>query len=135
MTEDRVDDSTQRSEDARPRRKLAAVLLAVFTGGWSWIYTWRWDSKKFLLGVVVPIVVVIVLLLSKATYVRMAGHYVDSILPPPETAQFIMGVSGLLQAYGPFVFVVLLSGMWWLWPVILQTARSSDTFRRYPNRI
>jgi zinc-ribbon domain len=33
-----------------PRSKGVAILLAVFLGGWTWLYTYKRDAKKFWIG-------------------------------------------------------------------------------------
>jgi len=37
----------------RPKSKVVAVLLAVFLGHWTWVYTYRKNTWKFWLGLVI----------------------------------------------------------------------------------
>ncbi|HKG21607.1 MAG TPA: hypothetical protein VKC34_06875 [Blastocatellia bacterium] len=37
---------------AERKDRVAAILLAVFLGGWTWVYTYRRDSWKFWLVLV-----------------------------------------------------------------------------------
>ena len=39
------------------KSKTTAVLLAVFLGGWTWLYTYQKDSWKFWLGIVLSLIV------------------------------------------------------------------------------
>ena len=41
----------------QPKRKKTSVLLAVFLGFWSWLYTWRKDWPQFIVGAVLHCVV------------------------------------------------------------------------------
>jgi len=38
------------------KRKMTAVLIAFFAGLFTWIYTWRKDKKKFLIGLILYVV-------------------------------------------------------------------------------
>ncbi len=42
-----------------PKDKTVAVLLAVFLGPWTWLYTYQRDSQKFWIGLVLYIVGII----------------------------------------------------------------------------
>lgn len=44
-----------------PKDKTTAILLAVFLGFWTWIYTYQRDAWKFWLNLVLSIVLLIVL--------------------------------------------------------------------------
>ena len=39
-----------------PRSKGVAILLAVFLGGWTWLYTYKRDAKKFWTGFALAVV-------------------------------------------------------------------------------
>ncbi|MGH7665997.1 MAG: hypothetical protein ACREN1_01600, partial [Candidatus Dormibacteria bacterium] len=39
-----------------PRNKGIAILLAVFLGSWTWLYTYKTDSTKFWIGLALEIV-------------------------------------------------------------------------------
>ena len=41
---------------AGAKSKTAAILLAVFLGFWTWLYTYREDSAKFWIGLSISIV-------------------------------------------------------------------------------
>jgi hypothetical protein len=43
-------------QGASPRSKTTAVLLAVFLSFWTWLYTYKTDSKKFWIGLGASIV-------------------------------------------------------------------------------
>jgi hypothetical protein len=70
-----------------PKDKTVAVLLAVFLGFWSWLYTYQRDASKFWIGLggTIAGVVLAVLLFP---ILAVAGIYVWSIVDaatkPPE---------------------------------------------------
>ncbi len=39
-----------------PKDKSVAVLLAVFLGAWTWVYTYKRDASKFWVGIVLTLV-------------------------------------------------------------------------------
>jgi len=39
----------------KDKSKTTAILLAVFLGGWSWIYTSKFDAWKFWLNIIIDI--------------------------------------------------------------------------------
>jgi hypothetical protein len=41
-----------------PKNKVVAILLAVFLGFWTWLYTYRADGGKFWLGLIVTVVTI-----------------------------------------------------------------------------
>lgn len=34
----------------RSKKKTVALLLAIFFSFFTWIYTWKWDQNKFMIG-------------------------------------------------------------------------------------
>jgi len=43
------------------RSRNTAIILNVLFGPWGWIYTWRLDNWKFVLGMVVAIITFLML--------------------------------------------------------------------------
>ena len=52
------------SAQAGGKSKVASILLAVFLGFWTWLYTYREDGWKFWLGLGISIVNVVLLFIT-----------------------------------------------------------------------
>jgi hypothetical protein len=46
------------------KSKTTAVLLAVFLSAWTWVYTWKVNSKKFLIALGLWVVQIIIFFVS-----------------------------------------------------------------------
>ncbi len=90
------------------KSKTASVLLAVFLGYWSWLYTYFKDGWKFWVGISSSIVLTIVLVVQMAQ--------------PPYRQN---------SAITALIYIVLIGiGIW----VIVDSARrSSQWYKNYPN--
>lgn len=92
----------------RGKSKTAAVLLAVFLGLWSFLYTATRDAGKFVVALAIWLVVYL-----PATF---------SVYAYPAADAAVLGTIQLLAGFSV-----------WLWPVILTSVRSSEWYRSYPN--
>jgi hypothetical protein len=96
----------------RPARsKTAAVLLAVFLTFWSWLYTWRVNKVKFLIGLGLEIGV-LVLSVATGTTKNYAGG-----------STFHFGLFGL-------VFLVDLGV--WIWAIVDNATKDQNWYASYP---
>lgn len=84
---------------ATSKRKRTAVLLAVFLGLWSWLYTYRKDKHKFWISLIIPLSIVICI----------------SAFPRSPAA---WALAVLLFAWFPVT---------WLWSIITAGARSPSS--------
>lgn len=46
----------------KTKSKTTAILLAVFLGSWTWVYTWHYDYWKWLIGFLVPMILSLTLI-------------------------------------------------------------------------
>jgi hypothetical protein len=97
------------------KSKTTAVLLAVFLGTWSWLYTYRENASKFWITAIVlfgiPFLVVV---LTAVTY--SSGGY--------------RGVQGWMAAVTGLFWYLSLFGFW-LWSIIDNAVKSDNWYRNY----
>lgn len=89
----------------KPKSKSTAVLLAVFLGYWTWLYTAARDKAKFVLGLGLQ-------LLACSAW-----------LPIPFT-------HSLYQFYGIFILAAFAM---WIYAIIDASVKSRDWYAAYPN--
>jgi len=95
-------------QPASPKNRRTAILLSVFLGYWSWIYTMRLDWWKFLIGIALQLHVLWWLgVLIQFPWDRVVRGL---FLPLSSLASFMGG---------------------WLWPVIHTAVRSHEFYRSY----
>ena len=97
------DDSKEVAADPG-RYKSIALVIAIFLGHWTWLYTWRTDKFRFLAGLAAQ-----VLLIISAVFGRELG--VDD---GAWTQSFGLAVCGI-----------------WLWAVVLAFLRPSSFYELY----
>lgn len=116
------------------KTKTAAVLLAVFLGYWSWLYTFKRDKLKFFIGVGVGVVAFIVGIASVVANISVItareacieAAYVDLqailncyyIYAPDYTVAYIFG----FVAFGVNI-----------WAIVDAARKKQDYFTNYPN--
>ncbi len=113
------------------KSKTAAVLLAVFLGPWTWLYTYRRNAWKFwvglgagVVGVVLAIVLGFVLAVSTSS---CANQFYGSYGCYQTTSA--------LPAVGIF-FVVLFYVVWfavWVWSIVDVSVAPPRFYQSYPN--
>jgi len=87
-----------------PKSKIAAIILAIFLGFWSYLYTYSYDSRKFWLTIIVNIIAMPFILVS-----------------------VIRGNSGTL------IFLWIFQGFFYIWPILTFLFRPNYVFKNYPN--
>jgi hypothetical protein len=99
------------------KSKTTAVLLAVFLSFWSWLYTFKRDQWKFLVGLVVALVGFVLLIVggnerrNDVSFACQFNHQCAGILP---------SVLGVLVPLGI-----------WIWAIIDVSVKSSQWYQRY----
>jgi hypothetical protein len=63
-----------------PKTKTPAVLLAVFLGGWAWLYTYRADLSKFWISIGVGFFIFILNFGAPGIGILNLGFWVWSIV-------------------------------------------------------
>ena len=89
---------------AEPKSKIVAIILAIFLGFWSYLYTYSYDSRKFWLTIIVNIIAMPFILVS-----------------------VIRGNSGTL------IFLYIFQGFFYIWPILTFLIRPTYVFKNYPN--
>jgi hypothetical protein len=98
------------------KSKTTAVLLAVFLSAWTWVYTWRANSKKFWIALALWIVEVI--LFSVGAH-DAATHLVCN---PGGPCTFQSGFGGVI------LFAWVIGFGIWLWAVIDASTKSQSYY-------
>ena len=100
------------------KSKTTAVVLALFFGFWSWLYTFRKDQLKFwiFLGI---------LMIALFKYVSSIGFSITSILADPysDMNSSINTIPGWLLAS---------NGIGWFWALIDSVRRPLNFYLDYP---
>ncbi|MYB40508.1 hypothetical protein F4X86_04580 [Candidatus Saccharibacteria bacterium] len=101
-----------------PMSKIAAILLAVFTYHFTWLYTYDRDKAKFWIGY-----------LLFALYFTVI-FFIPALPNSGETADPAVVVPILLSVA---LIVFMLLGLW-VWGIVNSASRSDDWYRDYPYR-
>jgi RNA polymerase subunit RPABC4/transcription elongation factor Spt4 len=88
------------------KSKTTAVLMAVFLGAWTWVYTWKVNAKKFWIGLGLWVIEIIVFI------VGASSDAAKLVCNPAGTCSIRTGSSGLI------LFAWLIGFGVWLWAVI-----------------
>jgi hypothetical protein len=105
------------------KSKTAAVLLAVFLGGWSWLYTYKYNKAKFWITFSI-IFVLVAFLVFWAFY--MSLRYQQGSWYATESDLRTGGLTAeLLRA--------LIFGFW-IWAIIDNSVKSSQWYTSYRAR-
>jgi len=91
------------------KSKTTAVVLAVFLGFWSWLYTFQVNKTKFFIGLGVGLV---------STIIQISSTIVNADSSEWYTASFIASF---------ITFGV------WLWPLIDNARKPASFYQAYPN--
>ena len=104
------------------KSKTTAVLLAVFLGSWTWVYTWKKDKAKFLIcfGLSMLSVCAYIILFALIYNSAANSYYGSSDL---STYTGIMGVSQICSVVWGIAV--------WLWAVINSAVRPSEWYEHY----
>ena len=111
------------STSQRGKSKTTAVVLAVFLGIWSWLYTYDVNKRKFWIALGVYAVLTGLSFMPDAyfMYRRGLGLY-------PETSELV--ISGILNAawlLSPLAFAI--------WAIIDNSSKSASWYEKYQSRV
>ena len=99
-------------ESSNSKSKTIAVILAIFLGYWSWLYTYKKDAKKFW----------IYLILIWAGSICI-GILINNI-----------GISTTLMNYGTWIWLFfLINTSSYVWVLINNIGRPNSFYTNYPN--
>jgi hypothetical protein len=105
------------------KKKTVAVLLAVFLSGWSWLYTYEVNRKKFWIFFAVGVITAIFYIVGIS-----GAHTVQNCDDFGYCTQKLEGLkSGFLALGGLGGFGL------WLWAIIDNSTKPSVWYDKYPN--
>ena len=116
------------------KSKTTAVLLAVFLGFWSWLYTFKVDKSKFFIGLVLYVVTTIFIIswlgkwaMAQSAYLQCVSDNWYSDYGDASTCDPTAGL------FTPTNLMAVAIGFGnWLWTVIDQSRRPSEFFENFP---
>jgi hypothetical protein len=99
------------------KSKTTAILLAVFLSAWTWVYTSKANSKKFLIALVLWVVEVIIFIIGAQHFSSTfaCGQMTSQCSVHPGSASFIL-VSYLIA------FAI------WIWAIIDASTESQEFY-------
>jgi hypothetical protein len=105
------------------KSKTTAVLLAVFLSGWSWLYTYMVNKKKFwtFIGGIVVIVISDVLAYRGAHTVQNCDSF-------GFCTQQLVGVKS-----GFIILSLLVAVVIWVWAIVDNATKSQSWYDGFPN--
>lgn len=115
------------------KSKTTAVVLAVFLGFWSWLYTFQVNKVKFFIGLGVGVVSSIIQI-STAIVNADSNEWYQACIN-----DVIYGSTSLEECLqyqpdqtGTFVALFISFGVW-LWPLIDNARKPASFYQGYPN--
>jgi RNA polymerase subunit RPABC4/transcription elongation factor Spt4 len=94
------------------KSKTAAVLMAIFLSAWTWVYTWKVNSKKFLTALCLWVVQIIISIVG----VSEAANKL--VCTPGGACSFRSGSAGIL------LFAWLIGFGIWVWAIVDASIKS-----------
>ena len=116
------------------KSKTTAVLLAVFLGYWSWLYTFKVDKAKFFIGLGLQVITYILvfvwlaeLAVAQTVYAQCVSDNWYSDYGDVSTCDPTAGL------FTPTYLMAAAIGFGsWLWTVIDQSRRPREFFENFP---
>ena len=105
---------------ASSKSKLAAVLLAIFFGYWSWLYTYGKNKNKFWIsfGILSVLYVIIIIYSFSLIVSSMAYEYTDLFF-----GESLIGLN---------IFVSILNFGIWVWAIVDNAVKPDSFYLEYP---
>jgi hypothetical protein len=107
---------------ASPKSKTVSVVIAVFFGFWSWLYTYRRDQIKFwiFLGILITM------------WISYIGYACSSVAETLTDYNFNMAsYESNIHTFSNWIFAVVAIG--WFWALIDAVRRPTGFYLNYPN--
>ena len=115
---------------ASPKSKTVSVVLAVFFGFWSWLYTYKKDFIKFWIYIGFPIAVMVIFIIIEAVHSMNNPLLKYSTLPVVHSHLYV-GVRMAFANYGTWTWVIFLSS--YIWALCNSIIRPESFYKNYPN--
>jgi hypothetical protein len=100
------------------KTRLTAILLSIFFGFWSWLYTYKVDYKKFWIYLFLNLVVILRMMMLLRLFLIGMQDYTSPIT---------------LEALNTWVWMyILVNGSSVIWALINSIKRPEDFYINYP---
>jgi len=115
------------------KSKTTAVVLAVFLGFWSWLYTFQVNKNKFFIALGAGVISSIVQITSLTAQASKQTYYQACL------NDFIYGSVSIMECvqYRPDYSMIYVAGAvsfgFWLWAVIDNARKPAGFYQAYPN--
>ncbi len=113
------------------KTKTAAVLLAVFLGPWTWLYTYRRNAWKFWVGLVGGAAGFVIAIIVAGTYVGSTGFATCSSNGYPCNYYSHASSTAPLAIFA-IVVCYLIPVAVWIWAIIDVAVAPDSFYQRYP---
>jgi hypothetical protein len=110
------------TKGAAEKSKTTAVVLAIFLGIWSWLYTYKFNKNKFWVALTTYLAFSVVILIRGlfAAYQRDIGYY-----PTAEEA-ILWRTVAFAWLFTPVAFTI--------WAIVDNATKSSSWYQNYATR-
>ena len=113
------------------KNKGIAIVLAIFLGFWSWLYTYKKDFKKFWIFLSLPIVFfgIVIIIETLISASNPLNKYVPSFMLVH--SNLYVGFYSALTKYGTWIWLLLLIPH--IWAFCNSIIRPENFYKNYPN--
>ncbi|MFM1784036.1 MAG: zinc-ribbon domain [Actinomycetota bacterium] len=119
------------------KSKTTAVVLAVFFGFWSWLYTFKVNKIKFFIGLGVSFVASMVQISSLIFNLESLDYYVacldDAIYYGATSIEAVEECALYQPDYSSIFLASSITFGIWLWALIDNARKSANFYSGYPN--
>ena len=106
--------------------KTASILLAVLSGPWTWVYTYKKDGVKFWIGLSIQLICVVAIII----FLRELYATVDVVLESSEDADLTS-----FENWSLFLRIATLLGSLgvWTWAIVDVLRKPEAWYKHYPH--
>lgn len=118
------------------KSKTAAVLLAVFLGPWTWLYTYTRDFRKFWAGIGVSIGWTILLIIAITAFSStVAACTTTQLTTTGSCAALTAGTAAAGFGFASVATIIswILFPAIWIWSIVDTASRRDWFYTNYPN--
>ena len=115
----------------KPKDKTAAVLLAVFFGFWSWLYTFKASKAKFIFGLAISLVGLLIAVLEQVSW---AENDAQCTLQIHNLVFYGVDNTTCDARYRHEYFGIAIIFAVWLWSLLSNVLRPKDFYENYGSR-
>jgi len=101
------------------KNKTAAILLAVFLGFWTWLYTYQKDGWKFWVSLALTLAGMAVLIYTTVNIITARNS--PAVASDPLTAWM-----------AAWVVAYIITGSLWLWGILDTALKKRNWYENYP---